>query len=54
MSDIKYSVIMSNVIKSFGLYLKRELHSRCIGSPVTIKRHTHARGVEGHAPPRKF
>ena len=32
----------------------RGLHSRCIGSPITIKRHTHARGVRGMLPQENF
>ena len=31
----------------------RGLHSRCIGSPVTIQRHTHARGGPGACSPRE-
>ena len=37
-----------------SLYLKRGINSKYVCSPVTMKRHTDARGVRGHAPPGKF
>ena len=37
-----------------SLYLKRGLHSKCIGSRVTIKRHTDARGPGACSPRESF
>ena len=34
-------------------YLKRELHYRRLGSDVMMWIHTRAKGVRGHAPPKK-
>ena len=35
-------------------YLKRELHTRRLGSAVMMWIHTRAKGVRGHAPPKKI
>ena len=42
-----------NTTRPFN-YLKRELHTRRLGGAVMMWIHTRAKGVRGHAPPKKI